>query len=210
MARLWLFDFDGTLVDSEKAIKACYLKVGQELVPDRCNYIEKMVIGPTLDESTKKILTNKRLNLVGVFKEKFQALYDDLMILKTPQYENVEETLTKIYNLGDKLCIVTNKRSNPTNKLINYYGWNYLFDWVACIDDFPEVSNKSELISIKNINKNSFENIYFVGDTCADGKAAEFHNIPFIKANYGYGSNENWKKIRVYKKINNFIEILNI
>ena len=32
MARLWLFDFDGTLVDSEPTIKKCYVKVILEFV----------------------------------------------------------------------------------------------------------------------------------------------------------------------------------
>ena len=33
MGKYWIFDFDGTLVDSEKPIKKCYEKVAKEIVP---------------------------------------------------------------------------------------------------------------------------------------------------------------------------------
>ncbi len=92
MAKLWLFDFDGTLVNSEQAIKACYLKVGLELVPDRLNYIKNMVVGLTLDQSSKMILTNDNLHLLDEFKKRFQTLYDEKTILETSQYPNVTST----------------------------------------------------------------------------------------------------------------------
>ena len=46
MPRLWLFDFDGTLVDSEPAIKKCYVKVTEKLAPSRVNFAKNILIGP--------------------------------------------------------------------------------------------------------------------------------------------------------------------
>lgn len=210
MARLWLLDFDGTLVDSEKAIKACYLKVGQELVPNRCDFIENMIIGPTLDESSRMILTDKNLHLLDSFKKRFQQLYDEKLVLETTEYPGVYETLKELNRQGDHLGIVTNKRAYPTRKLINYYNWENLFSWVACMDEHPIAQNKSDLISIKNINHNSYKGIYLIGDTISDGEAAKDHKISFVKANYGYGKIQNWKNIPIYNSINNFSEILKI
>ena len=210
MARLWLLDFDGTLVDSEKAIKACYLKVGQELVPERCSFIETMVIGPTLNESSRMILTNKNLHLLDSFKKRFQELYDNKLVFETPQYPQVDETLKKLHSQGDHLSIVTNKRAQPTYKLIDHYGWNYLFNWVACMDEYPSAQFKSDLITLKHIDRNQYDKVFFVGDTLNDGEAANFHNILFIKAEYGYGTNQNWKNIAVSKSIQRFKEILSI
>jgi phosphoglycolate phosphatase len=208
MARLWLFDFDGTLVDSEKAIKACYLKVAQELVPSRCDFIEKMVIGPTLEESSRMILTNKNLHLLDKFKKRFIKLYDEKIVLETQQYPDVHNTLNTLHQQGDQLCIITNKRSHPTYKLVNYYNWENLFIWIACMDDFPEAKNKSDLVKIKNINKNQFECIFLVGDTLSDGICAQEMGVNFIMAKYGYGKNQIWNEITIFKKINNFKELL--
>jgi len=210
MARLWLLDFDGTLVDSEKAIKSCYLKVGKELVPERSNFIKTMVIGPTLDETSRMILTDEKIDLLDVFKNKFQKIYDEKLVLTTKKYTSVDSTLKQLNDKSDDLCIVTNKRSNPTLKLINYYGWIDLFYWIACIDEYPEANNKSDLIKLKKINKKKYDAIYLVGDTLSDGIAANDNRISFIRANYGYGTNQNWKKIKIYKTINQFNEILKI
>jgi phosphoglycolate phosphatase len=210
MARLWLFDFDGTLVNSEKAIKACYLEVGKELVPERCTFIKTMVIGPTLHESIKMILDNKKLHLLDVFKKKFQQLYDDKLVFETPRYPLVDETLKQLRNQGDHLCVVTNKRAHPTHKLIEHYSWHQLFEWVACMDEYPSAQNKSDIITLKNISKKKYDVIFFVGDTLSDGITAQAHNIPFIWAQYGYGQNQDWSKIKIFKTINSIDEIKSI
>ena len=208
MSRLWLLDFDGTLVDSEKAIKACYLKVGLELVSERYNFIENMVIGPTLDESSRMILTDKNLHLLEVFKKRFIELYDENLVFDTTQYPHVEKTLEQIHSLGDHLCIVTNKRAYPTYKLIDYYGWHHLFEWVACMDEYPSAQNKSELISLKNIDKNQYDKIFFVGDTVSDGETSNICGFKFIRANYGYGKKQDWKNIKIFKEINDIQELI--
>jgi phosphoglycolate phosphatase len=210
MERLWLLDFDGTLVHSEKAIKACYLKVGQELVPERYNFIETMIIGPTLDESSRMILTDKNQHLIDVFKKKFQKLYDDNLVFETPQYPHVDETLKQLHDQGDHLCIVTNKRAHPTYKLIDHFAWRHLFEWVACMDEYPAAQNKSDLIKLKNIDKNQFDAIYLIGDTLNDGKAAQINDIPFIRADYGYGKDQDWSEVKIFKAIEQFNEVLNL
>lgn len=210
MARLWLFDFDGTLVDSEKAIKACYLKVGQELVPERCDFITNMLIGPTLDESSRMILTDKNFHLLDMFKKRFQQLYDDKLVLETQHYPQVDETLKQLNSKGDHLCIVTNKRAYPTYKLINYFGWNNLFEWVACMDEYPSANNKSDLISLKNIDKKRFDKVFFVGDTLNDAVAANVNGIPFILAEYGYEKNKNWNQVEIFRKINKFEDLIKL
>ena len=209
MARLWLLDFDGTLVDSEKAIKACYLTVGQELVPERCSFIETMVIGPTLNESSRMILTDKNLYLLDVFKKRFQELYDDKLVFETPQYPHVDETLKQLRSQGEHLCIVTNKRTLPTYKLIDYFGWQHLFECVTCMDQDQNSKNKSDLINTIKIERDQYDTIFFVGDTISDGEAANSQDIQFIKACYGYGKKQNWKLIKIFKEINEFKEILN-
>lgn len=210
MVRLWLLDFDGTLVDSEKAIKACYLKIGQELVPDRCNFIETMIIGPTLDESSRMILTDKKLHLLDEFKNRFQQLYDNKLVYDTPQYPQVDETLNQLYSKGDNLCIVTNKRAYPTHKLIDHYGWQHLFKWVVCMDEYPKAKEKSDLIKFKKIEKNKYSEIFLVGDTLSDEKAANKNCIPFIHAAYGYGKNQDWKDKKIFKRILKFAQIIEI
>jgi phosphoglycolate phosphatase len=208
MGKLWIFDFDGTLVDSEAAIKHCYLKVTEKLLPERINFVKNILIGPTLEETTQIILTNKNLHLKNQFMKEFQSQYDSGMVLETPIYPNVNEVLQKLKNNGDSLSVLTNKRAIPTHKLIKHYKWDNFFDWVACMDEYPDLKNKSELLKKQDIPKKNYSKILLVGDTLNDGITAEKNEIDFIKVNYGYGREQDWQGINIFKSIDKFDELL--
>ena len=208
MRKLWIFDFDGTLVDSEVAIKHCYLKVTEKLIPKRINFVKNILIGPTLEETANSILTNKNLNLKDQFIKEFQSKYDSELVLKTPVYPNVSSVLKKLKDKGDSLSVLTNKRAIPTHKLINHYNWSHLFDWVACMDEYPDLKNKSELLNKQNIPKKKYSKILLVGDTLNDAISAAKNHTHFIKVNYGYGQKQEWQSSNIFKSIDNFDELL--
>jgi len=210
MGNLWIFDFDGTLVDSEVAIRRCYLKVTKKLIPERLNFAKKILIGPTLEETTSMILTDKKLHLKEDFMQNFQNEYDEKTVLDTPMYPNVDSVLRELKNKNNSLSILTNKRFKPTYKLIEHFKWANLFDWIACADMFPEQKNKIEVLNKQKISWESYKDIYLVGDTTSDGMAAKSKNMKFIKANYGYGNKQSWKKIPIYKSISDFSELLEL
>ncbi|MBL6729171.1 MAG: HAD family hydrolase, partial [Methylophilaceae bacterium] len=148
MKRLWIFDFDGTLVDSEVAIRRCYSQITEELIPERLDYVKDILIGPTLEETTNLILTEKNSHLKEKFMELFRTAYDENIVLQTPIFSGVDEVIRHLKEAGDHLAILTNKRSYPTHKLIKHYRWDNLFDWVACMDDFPQAKNKTDLLNL--------------------------------------------------------------
>jgi len=208
MGKLWIFDFDGTLVDSAVAIKHCYLKVTEKLLPERINFVENILIGPTLEETAQSILTNKNLHLKDLFIKEFQSQYDGEIVLETPIYPNVSEVLGNLKSNGDSLSVLTNKRAIPTHKLIKHYKWDNFFDWVACMDEYPDLKNKSELLKKQDIPKKNYSKILLVGDTLNDGITAEKNEIDFIKVNYGYGREQDWQGINIFKSIDKFDELL--
>jgi len=208
MGKLWIFDFDGTLVDSEVAIKHCYLKVTEKLIPERINFVKNILIGPTLEETAQSILTNKNLHLKDLFIKEFQSQYDSEMVLETLVYLNVSDVLQKLKNNGDSLSVLTNKRAIPTHKLIKHYKWDTFFDWVACMDNYPDLKNKSELLKKQDIPKKNYSKILLVGDTVNDGITAEKSEIDFIKVNYGYGRKQDWQNIKIFMSIDKFDELL--
>ena len=55
-----------------------------------------------------------------------------------------------------------------------------------------------------------FYGSYFFGDTVNDGLSANLNQLPFIKASYGYGQDQDWTKIIIHQEINQFSEILNL
>ncbi len=209
MSRLWIFDFDGTLVDSEPAIKKCYIKVTEKLAPSRVGFAENILIGPTLLETANLILDNKNKELATKFIELFIQEYDQEILLETKPYKYATEVLSYLKSKDDEIFIATNKRGAPTRKLINFYGWDSFFKWIGCMDEFKEYKNKSELVKNEIINKREYEEIYFVGDTVNDGITANENNIPFIFAKFGYGKKQDWSKIEITKTISSLKDIKN-
>ena len=210
MSQYWIFDFDGTPIDSEPAIKECYVKVTMAIVPSRINIAKFIQIGPTLHDTSTEILGEKFIHLLSEFKNSFIKEYDDKTVLETLIYPNTDIVLKKLYERGDKIAIATNKRSGPTKKLIEYYGWNNYFEWVACSDEFPQHKTKAEMLIELLKNHKSFMDSFYVGDTDNDGITANSNNLKFIRARYGYGGKDDWRKIEIYRDIFSIEEILKL
>jgi len=206
--KYWIFDFDGTLVDSENLIKKCYEKVTKKLAPSRLKIAKEILIGPTLQDTTKLILGSRNLNQYENFLKLFKKEYDENLLLDTNPYFGVTETLQYLIERGDKLAIATNKRQEATLKLINYYGWNECFQWIGCANEkIEEIKNKNKLVTFYIKNNPQFSDAYFVGDTENDGSAAMHNKLKFIKAKYGYGQKQKWIDFDIYSSINNFNEL---
>ena len=135
-------------------------------------------------------------------------MHDEHVIKNTKPYPEVIETLEKLNSKNVFMAIATNKRHAPTIKLINHYNWQDYFITTECSDDKNFIRNKDEMIQDilkKNVN---FYNAFFIGDTVNDGLSANLSKLKFIKADYGYGKDQDWSKVNVQQGIKNFSEIL--
>ena len=205
-----IFDFDGTLVDSEKAIYECFQSITRCLAPERVNYAKNILIGPPLRDTASEILGHENQNQLDKFIELFIQMHDEQVIQHTQPYPEVIEVLKKVYAKNIPMAVATNKRLTPTKKLINHFGWEKYFHFIECSDSQPQIRNKDAMIQdIIKLNK-VFYGSYFFGDTVNDGLSANLNQLPFIKASYGYGQDQDWTKIIIHQEINQFSEILNL
>lgn len=207
LKKAFIFDFDGTLVDSRKTIRKCFQKVTEELAPDRVSYAKNILIGPALSEAASEILGIENQRKLSEFVKLFIEFHDKQAHLTTKPFLNVVKTLKKFHQSNIPMSIATNKRQSPTMKFIKYYGWEQYFKRIECSDSLTQNQNKGQMI--KNILKLNpeFKSSFFVGDTISDALAAKKNELKFIKANYGYGKNQGWKNVTINKKIDNFEDL---
>ena len=211
VSKNWIFDFDGTLVDSAPAIKKCYGIVTNKVAPKRINMVKNLLIGPTLIETAKKILGPEAIDKMDDFILQFKHEYDQILLSETKSYDNADQVLKELKSRGDKIAIATNKRKEPTFKLIKHLGWNDYFNWVECVNLENKLKkNKSDLVKTILLNEVDFQNAFFVGDTINDGLCSKENNLRFIKASYGYSERIGWEEIKIFKDIYGLTEILNI
>ena len=209
MNKAIIFDFDGTLVDSEITIYQCFQSITSYLAPERIDYAKNILIGPPLRDTASEILGPHHQGQLDEFVKKFIEMHDDHAIKNTQPYTGVIKTLKKLSSKGISMAVATNKRYAPTIKLINHFDWQKYFTSIECSDSQSQIRNKDEMIQeiLKNTN---FTKAFFVGDTVNDGLSANLNQLPFILARYGYGRDQDWSKVNVKHSILQFSEILQL
>ena len=196
-----IFDFDGTLVDSENSIYQCFQNITNYIAPERISYAKNVLIGPPLRDTASKILGPNHQNQLDEFVKLFIEMHDEHAIDNTNPYPGANKILQHLSSMSIPMAIATNKRQAPTIKLIEHFGWSSFFELIECSDTQPDLRDKFKMIQdIKNSN-DWFENAYFVGDTVNDGNSANQHNLKFVRALYGYGSNQDWSSVDINRDI---------
>ena len=176
----------------------------------RESYAKNLLIGPPLRDTASEILGPENQHLLDEFVQSFITMHDEQVIRHTQPYPDVIQVMKKLHSKNIPMAIATNKRLAPTKKLIDHFGWNDYFSSIECSDSQSEMRNKDEMIQ-DIINRNSsFKGSFFVGDTVNDGLSANLNQLPFIKACYGYGQEQDWSKVASFQEIHQFIEILEL
>jgi len=210
LTKAFIFDFDGTLVDSEQAIYQCFQSITKKLAPNRVEYAKNILIGPPLRDTASEILGHEHQDSLDEFVQLFITMHDEQVIEHTQPYPDVIQVLKQLHAQNIPMAVATNKRSAPTKKLIDHFDWNDYFQSVECSDSQSKIRNKDAMIQdIINQNK-LFHGSYFIGDTVNDGLSANLNQLPFIKACYGYGRDQDWSKVTSYQEIHQFSEILKL
>ena len=94
--RAIIFDFDGTLVDSELAIYECFQSITIYLAPERVDYAKNILIGPPLRDTASEILGPNHQSQLDEFVKLFIEMHDEHAIMNTRPYPDVIETIEKL------------------------------------------------------------------------------------------------------------------
>ena len=130
MSKAIIFDFDGTLVNSEKAIYECFQTITKLIAPERENFAKNILIGPPLRDTASEILGPKNQEQLNNFINLFIEKHDEKVIMHTQPYPDVVNVLEKLNKNKIPMAIATNKRLVPTKKLIDHFCWNHFFSFI--------------------------------------------------------------------------------
>ncbi len=183
-----IFDMDGTLWDSAKAVADSWTEVvAREYTPERVITEEeiKSVMGLTMDKLAARIFPElpeeKRLQLLEVCgREENEYLRTHGAIV----YPQVEETFQKLKEKYH-LYIVSNCQSGYIEAFLEYYGYGKYIEDTECYGN-------NGLVKGENIRKvaerNHLTKAVYVGDIQGDYDASMQAGVEFIHAGYGFGT----------------------
>ena len=123
-----IFDLDGTLIDSAPSILAglnvAFRKSG--LLP--VLPLSESLVGPPLRETLRKLIDDQVNADLDILVSDFKRYYDSEGFKKSLPYPGVQELLNQLTQLNVSIYLATNKRLEPTLTIIDYLGWELLFD----------------------------------------------------------------------------------
>ena len=118
---LFLFDFDGTLVDSRESLelvfKGAYGAVGVDVSPE---YIVRLM-RVQLQQGYKELgAPEDKFEIFG--NEIIRLLDDEEVLRKTKIFYDTMETLNGLYQAGKKLAIVTSNNRKHVHDVLSFLG----------------------------------------------------------------------------------------
>lgn len=187
----YIFDLDGTIINSSKEVLLCFEKAFE-----KANYeIDKSrltpnVIGPPLNEIIKLIAPGIQETDINRVVEYFRELYDFEENDISEFYQGIPEVLTTLKNMNKKLFIATYKPEKPTMRIIKQFHLDK-FDDVYTIDKFGKHITKTEMINdiIEKYSLNKSETM-MIGDAPSDVICAKEAGVLAIGVLWGYGENK--------------------
>lgn len=127
-----LFDFDGTLLNTNDLIIETFAHVVDPKFPgryQRSDYLK--FIGPTLLESFTEVDALNAEALVAEYRVWNQQHHDELVT----EFPNVKEVLLNLHEAGVRLAVVSTKRGDTLRKGLDLMGITALFDVLISQDD---------------------------------------------------------------------------
>lgn len=194
MYHYFIFDMDGTLVDTTDGILAALQRL-QQVVPLKCLPEETLrkFIGPPLKTSLVQyygVALAQTEELTRVYRQ----CYMEVGIDKTQVFPQTPEILRRIRASGCKSAIATLKQHQLASRTLRHTGLDQLVDYIALNLD-NSVGDKAAMIgeALEKIGCSDKTQALMVGDSPFDGYAAQDAGVDFLPLTCGEGFRDRTK-----------------
>lgn len=203
----YIFDMDGTLINSSEEVLYCLQKACDNLgIKINQEKLNSDLIGPPLEDIFRSFIVDSTdESLINQLTAEFKQIYDYDENDPSFLYENVYDWLISLKKSGKRLFLATNKFSIPTLRLCKKL-YLKMFEEIYTIDKCDgKYISKQEMIGeiIEKYNLEKSETI-MIGDAPSDIKAAHENGINAVGVLWGYGNEK-----KQLKELSDFVMDIN-
>lgn len=161
-----LFDFDGTLLDTNELIMETFYQVLSPKFPGKYKKEDMaQFIGPSLKETFTEVDAKNAEALIEEYITWNRAHHDELV----SEFDGVVEVLTQLKRAGLKLAIVSTKRREAILTGLRVLGVESLFDVIISNDEVEHTKPHPEpiLVALQELGLEKHE-VIMIGDNYHD------------------------------------------
>jgi len=206
---LVIYDLDGVLIDSTKAIlQSFHASISEAGITPPPDEEIKKLIGYPLTEIYNMILPPERKHEVKDFKQAFRRVFSDVCTRDTVLLQGVKETLIQLNSRGYIQCVATNKHSELAVKILKHLGVMKFFSKVIGATDVPNPKPAPDMIN-KLVHEYAQESgkTVFIDDTTTGLQAGIRAGTITVGITTGYESRQSLEQFRPDYLIDNLTEI---
>ncbi|HDQ03477.1 MAG TPA: HAD family hydrolase [Deltaproteobacteria bacterium] len=182
--KLFLFDFDGVLVDSldiyEKTVTECLIKINQPLTRGREEFLE------LFEGNFYESLVQKGVDLEAFMK----ASIDILARVKIKDIKPIEGVVPIVEELHKNHCliVISSNETASIREALELFKYDGYFKEILGSDFM--LSKKDKILYAIKKYQLSPDDIYYIGDTTGDIKEGKQAGVKTVGITWGWHSKE--------------------
>jgi phosphoglycolate phosphatase len=183
---LFIFDWDGTLIDSAGRIVAAMQAAALELHIDVCSAIQvENIIGLGLPEAIAELYPQLPAGERQALQVAYSRHYVALDQQPSAWFPTVRETLQQLKEAGCVLAVATGKSRRGLHRVLDQLQMLDFFHATRCADETQSKPHPQMLNELLDELAIPAERAVMIGDTEYDMAMAQAANMPRIAVSYG-------------------------
>lgn len=188
---LVVFDWDGTLMDSEAKIVRCMQAAARDLqIPDPGVAAIRDIIGLGLNEAMQVLFSGSTAGDHAQLVERYRRHFLELDNTAMPLFPGVAEGLAQLAEQGYLLAVATGKARRGLNRVLDETGMRHLFVTSRCADETFSKPHPQMLEEILDQTGIETGRALMVGDTVYDMQMAQNARVAGLGVSYGVHARE--------------------
>lgn len=208
MYELLIFDWDGTLIDSEASIIRSMQAAAQDLsIAEPVDADVRNIIGLGLPEAIRMLFPDGDDQFVRSLRERYVYHFLSQNPSDSSLFPGVRETLVALSEQGFRLAVATGKSRRGLNRVLEDTQLGHLFEITRCADETASKPDPLMLEEILWMTDLSSDKAVMIGDTEYDLEMGQRAKMDTVAVSYGAHALSRLSRWNPVREVHEFPEI---